>query len=599
MVQPPPPISSLDLGIVGNCQFNALIDRTGNVAWLCWPRFDSSFVFGGLLDDTQGGSFAVSPASGTIGRQSYRRNTNVLVTTFEDTAGSFEVIDFAPRFRVGERYYRPTTFVRILRPLAGRPMVQVTCAPQYQYGQQTLEAEAGDSFVRYLGAPAELRLSTDLPVEYIVESRPFVLSGDKHLILSYGAPPEEDAATLASKWLVETLAYWQRWVKHCHVPAEYQDEVLRAALVLKLHQYEDTGAVIAATTTSVPEAPGTQRNWDYRYCWLRDTLFSIAALQRLTHFEEMEAFVGFLENVVANAAGGRLQPVYGIGGEATLTENFLPYLKGFRGNGPVRIGNQAFEHHQHDVYGEMILAISPLFLDARFFDGRQEPPFALLSDLLGRINRHIEAEDAGLWEFRGSERLHTFTVLMHWAGAARAERIGHKHAKPELIESGAALKAHAAKLLEERCFDRDLGVYTQAAGLPHMDAALLMLINMGYLAGDDPRASAQIDAILATLNTPSGLIKRYAHADDFGATENSFTLCSFWLAEALARVGRVGEARRLFELLRSSGNHLGLFSEDLDPRTMTQWGNFPQTYSHVGLINAAFQLASNEGVYTL
>jgi GH15 family glucan-1,4-alpha-glucosidase len=581
----------LEFGLIGNCQFNALVDRKGSVCWLCWPRFDSSFVFGSLLDKEKGGSFQISPYEADIsGDQVYLENSNILKTTFHTPKGDFEIIDFAPRFSQFNRYYKPTTLVRIVRPIRGEPIVKVSCQPTSEYGLKNLGATCGSNHIEYEGAPAKMRLTTNASLTMVAEEKPFLLTKTLYFCLTWGRPLESELERTCEDFLDKTLAYWQRWVKHCHIPREYQEAVIRSALVLKLHQYEDTGAIIAATTTSIPEAMGTSRNWDYRYCWLRDALFSLVALQRLTQFEEMEKFAIYLKNLVELKID-HLQPVYSVSGDGRLTEVVLDHLSGYLGHKPVRIGNQAHEHLQHDVYGEMILAIGQLFLDRRFGSdgyGSRE----LLQNLLNQIERHLEDEDAGLWEFRGAMQMHTFTVLMHWAGAKKALEIAEENHYHDMVKQAASLKKRSEEILNRDCFDKELGVFTQAAGKKEMDAALLMLINLGYLKKGDPLAAKQVESIEHSLRTQkNGLIHRYIHTDDFGSTENAFTICNFWLAEAYAHIGQYDKARELFEKLLTYSNHLGLFSEDIDPNTCEQWGNFPQTYSHVGLINAAIAIS--------
>ena len=588
----------MDLGIIGNCQYNALIDQSGRVRWLCWPRFDSSFIFGGLLDEDHGGVFSIGLPDGQSGEQNYLVNTNVLRTVFTDDHGSFEVIDFAPRFRNAERYYKPTMMIRIIRPLSGEPMVRVKVEPRYEYGKKELKPVFGSNHVSYEGTGSEVRLTTNASLALVNEGRPFTVDRTYYFVLTFGKPLETGLTHTAEEFLDKTVRYWQTWVKHSDIPTDYQQQVIRSALVLKLHQYEDTGAIIAASTTSIPEAQGTVRNWDYRYCWLRDALFSLIALQRLTHFEEMEGFVSYLRNIAASMVetGDRLQPVYGLSGERQLTETILDHLSGYKGHQPVRVGNQAYEHLQHDVYGEMILAISQLFLDQRFIGGERSKPVGMLKTLLDRIETYLEATDAGLWEFRGIAQLHTFTVLMHWAGATMAELIGRRCGYKDLKQKAAEIREKSARIIYSRCWNEEIGAFTQAAGLPHLDASLLMLINLGFLDPKSSKTHRHLEAIATTLTTENGFIHRYKHEDDFGSTENSFTICSFWLAEAYARVGQRGKAEDLFLKLLKCSNHLGLYSEDIHPVSGELWGNFPQTYSHVGLINCAFRLSETKEI---
>lgn len=583
---------NLKLGLIGNCQYNALIAPTGHVEWLCWPRLDSSFVFGGLLDREKGGTFAVSPAEGGNGTQSYIENTNVLVTHFVTPSGSFEVIDFAPRFLQYERFFKPKMLVRIVRPVTGNPVIQVKCAPRYDYGAVALEGDDRSNHVHFSGAPQPIRLFCNGSQQMIMEGRPYVLTETQYLVLSWGAKLDMGLRDHCESQLEKTVAYWQRWVKHCHLPTQHQRPVIRSALALKLHQFEDTGAIIAATTTSIPEAAGTTRNWDYRFCWLRDTFFTLQALNRLGHFEEIEGFVGYLRNIVETSPN-KLQPVYGISGEANLVETIVTDLEGYRGHKPVRIGNQAFEHLQHDIYGEMILAISPLFLDARFVMGERRLPRGVLAKLLGSIERFLESPDAGLWEYRGIAQVHTFSLLMHWAGARKALQIAQAWKFADLEQQAERLMRQAAQLISGKCWNPAVGAYTQAPGSKEFDAALLLMAPLGFFGPKDPNGLSHVKAVKEALGTPGGLLKRYAHADDFGATDNAFTVCSFWWVEAAARMGLKEEAEELFHQLLGCANHVGLYSEDLDPITHEAWGNFPQTYSHVGLINAAFAL-SNE-----
>jgi GH15 family glucan-1,4-alpha-glucosidase len=348
---------------------------------------------------------------------------------------------------------------------------------------------------------------------------------------------------------------------------------------------------LAATTTSLPEHPGSERNWDYRYCWLRDAYFTLNALERLGHSEEMLLFLEYLRNR-AGERGGSLQPAYRIDGGHEAPERIIEHLSGYDGEGPVRVGNQAFEHLQNDVYGEMVLAVSRLFLDMRFV-GEVPPHTAveIVQGLLDQIEARLEEPDAGPWEFRGRWRLHSFTVLMHWAGARRAVEIAETLGAEELADRALELEARAADILETQCWNDEVGAITQVAGEPQVDAAMLLAVHLGYFAPDDPRAARHVDAIRDQLSLDGGLLRRYSVQDDFGVMEAAFTVCTFWLVEALTLIGRNEEAREIFERLIGFHNGLGLFSEDLLPGTHEQTGNFPQTYTHVGLINSAFRLS--------
>jgi GH15 family glucan-1,4-alpha-glucosidase len=573
------------IGLVGNCQAAAHIDRDGNVVWCCLPRFDSEPIFGALLDAENGGRFTITAASGVRGRQRYLPNTNILETSFEDDDGAFRVIDFFPRFMQHERAFRPTMLIRIVEPVRGTPRVMVRCQPRLGWSRGIPREEHGSHHVEYMGFPDRLRLTTDAPLAAL-SGRPFALMERKHYVLAWGQPVEESLVPLCTRFLDATAAYWQRWVKHCVIPADYQAEVIRSALALKLHCYEDTGAIVAALTTSIPEAPGSGRTWDYRYCWLRDAYYALAAFGLLGHFEEREQFLRYLFDVCAASPNLDLQPLYRIDGARDLSERILPDWPGYAGEGPVRVGNQAAEHTQLDIYGEAVLALTPLFMDARFAD--QQTPAAL--DLIVRLARKAAGfagqPDAGIWEYRTGWRPQTFSSLMCWAALDRAASITRRHA-PELE---ADLALHATRIradLLAQGIDPGRQALVGSYGGNEVDAAMLQAITLRLLSPDDPRAHATIEIIRNDL-AHSGWLHRYRTDDGFGVPTVAFMICTLWLAEALALVGRQAEARVILDQLGTVQSPLGLLAEDVDPVTGTMWGNFPQAYSHVGLIHAAF-----------
>lgn len=574
-----------DLGLVGNCQISALIGRRGDIVWSCMPRFDSPPLFASLLDERDGGSFSISPADGSIGVQRYVPNTNVLETYFDTPEGSFKVIDFAPRFPLYARNFRPTKLVRIVEPLSGSPRIRVTCNPVLGFTRRKPRVEYGSHHVAFHGYPSEVRLTTDVSLSYL-DGSPFALTGRRHFVLAWGDPVEEPLEALCDRFLRETVRYWQTWVKHCHIPAMYQNEVIRSALTLKLHCFEDTGAIVAALTTSIPESPGSGRTWDYRYCWLRDAFYALGAFRLLGHFEERERFLEFLLNIAASTPDLALAPLYRIDGKSDLDEVLLEDWPGFCGEKPVRVGNGAATHLQHDVFGEMVLALAPIFLDARFREQATPQVLSLVTRLAKKAAEVAGQPDAGIWELRSEWRPQTFSTLMCWAATDRMSRIARVHAPAEADDLAREARRIHQEILD-KAFDPKRNSLVADYGGTEVDAALLQAVTLRLLPPDDPRMSATIDAVVSDLQH-DGWLKRYRTDDGFGAPTVAFTLCSFWLVEALATVGRKDEARILMERMRAVESPLGLLSEDIDPKTGRMWGNYPQAYSHVGMIHAAF-----------
>jgi GH15 family glucan-1,4-alpha-glucosidase len=356
---------------------------------------------------------------------------------------------------------------------------------------------------------------------------------------------------------------------------------------LKLHQFEDTGAIIASSTMSLPEIPGQNRNWDYRYCWLRDTYYTLSAFNSLGHFEEMERFAHFIENLNVHTLSA-LQPVYNIDGTTAMPESELP-LAGYLGTQPVRVGNEASAQVQHDAYGQILLAIFSLYTDARLGERHRLSRETVLS-LFSYIERTLESPDNGVWEFRGKKAIHSYSLLFHWAGSAACQRIAVYLGDAELAKRARTCQERASVLLEQ-CYSETKAAYSQAVGSAELDASLLQMVALGFFH-DKPlkKAVDHVRAIQKDLEITPGFLLRYRHTDDFGKQHSAFLVCSFWFIEALCKLGFVEEATELFERVLGTQNKLGLISEDFDPATGSQWGNFPQTYSHVGVINCAFAL---------
>src|SRR5690606_17878548 len=460
--------------------------------------------------------------------------------------------------------------------------------PLADWGARVPESTWGSNHMRWLLPQFTLRLSTDVPVRFVRDGLPFVLTHRMHLVLGPDEPMGRTLVGYVDEALTRTREYWFEWVRYLSIPLEWQDAVIRSAITLKLCQYEDSGAIIAAMTTSIPEAPGTTRNWDYRYCWLRDAAFVVRALNRLGATRSMEEFLRYIFNIASH--DGSLQPLYGIGFEDRLDEVEVPSLAGYRGMGPVRRGNLAWIQKQHDVYGSVVLASTQLFFDQRLADPGDAHTFARLEPLGERAFALYDVPDAGLWEFRGRAEVHTYTAAMCWAACDRLAKIAAQLGLQERVDYWRLRANTIRKPTLERAWRAEANHFSASFQSDYLDASLLLLADIGFVEADDPRYVATVEAIGRELRHGDGVF-RYVAPDDFGAPETSFTICTFWYIDALAATGRMDEARELFERVLARRNHLGLLSEDMAFDSGEGWGNFPQTYSHVGLIIAAMRLS--------
>ena len=574
-----------DLALIGNCQCSALISRGGELVWCCLPRFDSEPVFASLLDSEQGGRFAVGAADGRLGVQRYLENTNVVETTFEDDAGAFRVLDFAPRFTLHDSTFRPAQIYRIVEPLRGTPRVRVLCDPHLGWSRARPAALQGSHHVEFEGFASRLRLTTDIPRSYL-GGPAFALTERRHRALTWGAPLEEPLRPVCERFLSETVRYWQRWVKQCNIPPRYQREVIRSALALKLHCFEDTGAIVASMTTSIPEAPGSGRTWDYRYCWLRDAYYALGAFRLLGQFEEREQFVHYLLDIATRSRELALSPLYCVNGRCDLDERVLAEWPGFAGERPVRVGNAAAGHTQLDIFGEMVLALTPVFQDDRFSAERSSTTLELVVRLARKAIEVAGRPDAGIWEYRTEWTPQTFSSLMCWAASDRVASIARVHA-PVLVREFEDAAARIRDEILARAWNSQLHSFVGQYDGRELDASLLQMPSLRFLPRDDHRLHDTIEAVRTRL-TRDGWLQRYDLDDGFGRPTVAFVLCSFWMVEALAATGRDDEARAAMESIHAQLPRLGLLAEDFDPVARRMWGNFPQAYSHVGLIRAAF-----------
>lgn len=576
-------------GLIGNCSYIAHIEKNTNISWLCLPRFDSDFLFGSMLDKEKGGEFTILPQNGGFtSRQAYKENTNILETFVETSAGeNYKVTDFAPRFFNFDRYFKPLMLVRKIEPLVGEPKIKINCQPVADYGKRKLIPTPGSNHIQFAGRDQQVRLTTNCSITYIMEEQEFRLQRTVYLVLTYGNPLEAPIESTIEKFLNATSQYWRNWVKSTSIPNFYQRLVVRSSLVLKIHQYEDTGGIIAASTSSLPESPGSTRNWDYRYCWMRDAYYTLNVFNHLGHFEELERYFEFIQNLPMDEKG-RYQPLYSITGSSRLPETVAD-LEGYLGNKPVRFGNQAYTHIQNDLYGQVLVSLLPLYADKRFIESEKSHSKPFINNLLQKIEETMDEKDAGLWEFRNLKQEHCYTFLFHWAGASAAVKIAERLSDVSMQNKALELKNKAIKKIEA-CYIPERKAYAQAIGTKNMDASTLQMITMGYFGSDIESANNHLKALEEDLLAKNYLFYRYKHLDDFGEPETTFLICAFWYIEALACVNRLDEAMEGFETLSKYCNHLNLFSEDVDQHTGSQWGNFPQTYSHVGLLNAAYRI---------
>ena len=584
---------NLDYALIGNCRVAALVDSGARIVWWCMPRFDSDPVFSRLLSgDEEKGFCDVLLADQVESQSSYLRNTAVVETILRDSrGGAIKITDFVPRFRQFDRLFRPSQIFRRIEPVAGLPRITIRVRPTYDYGREVTEKAAGSSHIRYLGGEQVIRLSTDAPLSYIEHETSFALTHPVTLVFGQDEPFRSSFDSTCREFLDKTREYWLNWVRYLALPYEWQTAVTRAAITLKLCQFEETGAIIAAHTTSIPEAPGSVRNWDYRYCWLRDAFFVVHALNRLGATQTMEDYITYLTNIAVEHQDP-LQPLHGIVPNTPLHEWIAPNLDGFKNNKPVRVGNAAAIQAQHDVYGSVVLAVTQMFVDERLPKMGDEALFRQLEPLGRAAAKYALMPDAGLWEFRGFQKVHTYSATLCWVACDRLARIAKRLGLRIEAETWGSEAARIKREILTQGWSEERQALTGAFGLPDLDASVLLVTELGLLPPTDERYIKTVEAIGREL-TEGGRIMRYTAEDDFGKPETNFLVCNFWYVDALAQIGRTEEARERFLDILSHRNAYGILSEDLHPVTGELWGNFPQTYSMAGIINSAMRLSQS------
>lgn len=586
-------MDNLNYGVIGNCKSAALVSQTGSIDWCCLPDFDASSFFGKLLDRDKGGSFAIEPLGDYRISQKYLRRTNVLVTSFKQDNNAFDLIDFMPRYKTDNgNYHCPPDIIRSLRFISGKPRFRVRYEPRPGYARHPVRVSTHQHFIKHAtlkGVYESVYLYSSLPLAKIAAGDPITLTEDAYFLISYN----QKLSLTTNDWvrleLERTKVYWMGWLAKSPVVSEYQEQVERSSLVLKLLAYQKTGAILAAVTTSLPETIGEVRNWDYRFCWIRDASMTIAVLTKLGHYSVSRRFLQFILNLVP-FKDEKIQIMYGIHGQKKLVEKELDWLSGYEDSRPVRIGNAAYTQKQNDMYGIVMDVIhQSLRLFGNTLDNKEEL-WTVVRSLVRHVHNNWHNLDSGIWEFRTYKRHFTFSKILCWVAMDRAMRIAQLFDKTEDAASYQRLRDRIRKDILAKGCDPDSGTLTQYYGGRSLDSANLLAETYGFLKADDPVFVNTVEESWKRLCV-DGLAYRYRDQDDFGEPQSSFTVCTFWLIKALYRIGRKQEARELFERILSYSNHVGLFSEDLDFKTRRLLGNFPQGYSHLALIDTAMTLS--------
>jgi GH15 family glucan-1,4-alpha-glucosidase len=583
--------NGLNLAPIGNGRVAALLDTSARLLWWCFPRFDSDPVFSRLLSGDVEKGFCDVMLEGQASTQSgYVRNTAILQTVLADGNGNaVQITDYSPRFFRYERIFHPAQIFRRIEPLKGLPRIKIRVRPTFNYGEPASSPVLGSNHIRYVGGMDALRLTTDAPLSYVVHETTFALTQPLTLILGPDQPLEAAVDTVAREFLERTRDFWLHWVRGLGISLEWQPEIIRAAITLKLCNFEETGAIIAAHTTSLPEAPHTPRTWDYRYCWLRDAYFVIKALNRLGATQTMESYLNYITTIAVDTERP-LRPVYGIVHDQPLDERIAESLNGFHGMGPVRIGNQAAQQIQHDTYGSVILGASQMFVDERLPWKGDEALFRRLEPLGHLARRFAFVPDAGLWEYRGRQRVHTHSATMCWVACDRLARIAGMLRLPE---RHAFWRDEADRMrikILDAAWNEKRGAIVGSLNNTDLDASVLLFAELGLLSPTDERFVRTCEVIGQELSR-NGFIMRYTAADDFGTPETAFLICQCWYIDALCAIGRRDQARDLYVDLLARRNDFGILSEDIDVKTGRLWGNIPQTYSMAGIINSGMTLS--------
>ena len=589
---------NLNFGVIGNCTSAALVAEDGTIVWSCLPFFDSQAVFAGILDAEKGGSFGISVPPSCDVRQQYVPKTNILKTTFIDGGDRFEVIDFMPRYKRRQQHYHcPPDIIRYIRRLSGRPVVRFSYRPRPCFGQHEVKTEVRREYIKVStikGNYESVYLYSDLDLEAIAAGTPLAIENDAFILISYNQKLVSLDMDLIELEYEKTKVYWMNWASNTRRFPAYNDTIQRSALVLKLLAYQDSGAILAALTTSLPEEIGAQRNWDYRYCWLRDASMTIATLTELGHFNIARRFLSFILKIIPYK-DEKIQIMYGINGEKKLAERILGWLDGYEGSKPVRVGNAAYSQKQNDIFG-VLLDVIHQYLDIfkRETVEDRENLWTVVRTLARQVEKTWHLRDSGIWEFRTSKKHFTFSKVLSWVAMDRAMKIADYFNMPAYVAIWGGMREKIAGDIHKKGWNEELNAFTQAYGEPYLDAANLLMAHYGFIRTDDPRFVSTVKLTYERLSI-DGLMYRYRNPDDFGEPKSSFTVCTFWLIKCLYNIGEEQLARKLFDNILAYRNHVGLLSEDIDIASKRLLGNFPQAYSHLAMIDAAITLSGGAG----
>ncbi len=588
-------MDNLNYAVIGNCQSAALISEKGSIDWACLPSFNSSSVFAKILDDKIGGSFEILVSEDYEIRQTYIRNTNIVSTVFSNGNDRFEVNDFMPRYRNNGGYHNPSEIIRYFRYISGKPVFRLKYDPKVEYARFSVKLVAEEEFIKTYTTEGDydsLYLYSDLDLNSILEQEEFVLTQDAYVIISYNQKLLQQTLDKQYLKLQKTKVYWLEWVDKLITYKLYNNEIIRSALVLKLLSYDKTGAVLAAVTTSLPESVGDERNWDYRFCWIRDASMVIKVMSLLGHLNTVKRFMQFIIDIIPDK-DEKIQIMYGINREKKLEEETLDHLSGYLNSKPVRIGNAAYMQKQNDIYGILMDVIYQQFTDFKISLDDSESLWTIVRSIVRIVEANWNIPDKGIWEFRTEERHFTFSKVLCWVAIDRAVKIARFIHKNQYVKEWEPLEKTIRKDILEKAWNEKVGAFTQSYGSDDLDASTLLMEPYGFISAKDPRYVQTVKATEKELSI-DGLMYRYKNKDDFGLPETSFTICTFWLINALHAIGDRKKARNLFNQLLSYSNHVGLFSEDIDFKTKRLLGNFPQAYSHLALIETAINLGKAE-----